>query len=279
MRNVTNTGIALISLWLVLAPSLANAQASITGVVKDTSGAVLPGVTVEAASDVLIEKVRTAVTDGTGQYRIVDLRSGTYTVTFSLTGFSNVKRDGIELTGSLTAAVNAEMRVGTLGGNDHGDRRDADRRRAERPAADDDQRRRAQRHPHGARLRRRHAADSRDSDPGLVAGQRAADARHDRVRHAGGRNGNEGRLQVDGLGVGAARNGGGVSGYNADVANAQEITFTVSAGLGEAEVSGPALSIVPKTGGNSLKGSVYVAGVSSGMVGNNYTDGAARRWA
>ena len=88
----------------------------------------------------------------------------------------------------------------------------------------------------------------------------------------GGRNGNEGRLQVDGLGVGAARNGGGVSGYNADVANAQEITFTVSAGLGEAEVSGPALSIVPKTGGNSVKGSVYVAGVSSGMVGTNYTD-------
>ena len=77
---------------------------------------------------------------------------------------------------------------------------------------------------------------------------------------------------MDGLGVGAARNGGGVSGYNADMANAQEITFTVSAGLGEAEVSGPALSIVPKTGGNTVKGSVYVAGVSSGMVGTNYTD-------
>ena len=70
----------------------------------------------------------------------------------------------------------------------------------------------------------------------------------------GGRNGNEGRLQVDGLGVGAARNGGGVSGYNADIANAQEISFTVSAGLGEAEVSGPSLSVVPKTGGNSLRG-------------------------
>src|SRR6185295_14271022 len=74
-----------------------------------------------------------------------------------------------------------------------------------------------------------------------------------------GLRGNEGRLQVDGLGVGAARNGGGVSGYNADIANAQEITFTVSAGLGEAEVSGPALSIVPKTGGNTVKGSIYLA--------------------
>ena len=70
----------------------------------------------------------------------------------------------------------------------------------------------------------------------------------------GGRNGNEGRLQVDGLGVGAARNGGGVSGYNADVANAQEITFSVSARFGEAEVPGPALSGVPKTGGNTFRG-------------------------
>src|SRR5678816_2747550 len=101
-------------LGFLLLPSLAFGQATITGVVRDASGAVLPGVTVEASSDVLIEKVRTAVTDGTGQYRIVDLRSGTYTVIFSLTGFSNVKRDGVELTGSLTATINAEMRVGTL---------------------------------------------------------------------------------------------------------------------------------------------------------------------
>ena len=83
---------------VVLVPSVVYAQASIAGVVKDASGAVLPGVTVEAASPVLIEKVRSAVTDGSGQYRIVDLRPGTYAVTFSLTGFSSVKREGIELT-------------------------------------------------------------------------------------------------------------------------------------------------------------------------------------
>ena len=77
---------------------------------------------------------------------------------------------------------------------------------------------------------------------------------------------------MDGLGVGAARNGGGVSGYNADIANAQEITFTMSGGLGEAEVSGPTLSIVPKTGGNKMRGSVYLASVTSGMVGSNYSD-------
>ena len=99
----------------VIAPTLAHAQqASITGVVRDTSGAVLPGVTVEASSPALIEKMRSVTTDGTGQYRIVDLRPGNYTVTFMLAGFSAVKRDGIELTGSFTATVNADLRVGSL---------------------------------------------------------------------------------------------------------------------------------------------------------------------
>ena len=101
----------------VCLPAGARAQgvsASITGTAKDISGAVLPGVTVEVASPVLIEKTRTAVTDGTGQYRIVDLRPGTYSVTFTLTGFSSVKREGIELTGSFTATVNADLKVGAV---------------------------------------------------------------------------------------------------------------------------------------------------------------------
>ncbi|HKH72295.1 MAG TPA: carboxypeptidase-like regulatory domain-containing protein [Vicinamibacterales bacterium] len=99
---------------LVLVPSAAFAQATITGIVKDTSGAVLPGVTVEAASPVLIERARSTVTDASGQFRIVDLRTGTYSVTFSLPGFSTVKRDGIELSGAFVAVVNADLKVGTL---------------------------------------------------------------------------------------------------------------------------------------------------------------------
>src|SRR6478752_9452932 len=99
---------------MVIAPAALFAQASITGVVKDASGAVLPGVTVEASSPELIEKVRTSVTDGTGQYRIVDLRAGVYSVSFALTGFGTVKREGIELTGSFTATVNADLKVGNL---------------------------------------------------------------------------------------------------------------------------------------------------------------------
>ena len=88
MRVVRVAGLFAVSALLLLIPHSAFAQASITGVVKDASGGVLPGVSVEAASPALIEKVRTAVTDGTGQYRIEDLRPGTYTVTVSLTGFS-----------------------------------------------------------------------------------------------------------------------------------------------------------------------------------------------
>src|SRR5687768_4110123 len=98
----------------VVFPSTVLAQASITGVVKDASGAVLPGVMVEASSDALIEKVRSSVTDGGGQYRIEDLRPGTYVVSFSLPGFSLVRREGIELTGSMAAKVDADLRVGAL---------------------------------------------------------------------------------------------------------------------------------------------------------------------
>ena len=88
---------ALTVALIVVQRTNANAQSGFTGVVRDTTGAVLPGVTVEAASPALIEKLRTAVTDGQGVYRIVDLRPGVYTLTFSLTGFNTVRLDGIDL--------------------------------------------------------------------------------------------------------------------------------------------------------------------------------------
>src|SRR5687767_11883852 len=91
----------VLAAWALFVPTMALAQASVTGVVRDTTGAVRPGVTVEAASPVLIEKVRTATTDGNGQYRITELRPGPYTVSFALPGFSTVRRDGVELRGEL----------------------------------------------------------------------------------------------------------------------------------------------------------------------------------
>src|SRR5687768_15938335 len=97
-----------------LIPSLALGQAALTGVARDSSGAVLPGVSVEAESPALIERVRSAVTDDTGRYRIENLRPGTYSVTFALPGFGTVRQEGIELAGAFTATINADLDVSSV---------------------------------------------------------------------------------------------------------------------------------------------------------------------
>jgi hypothetical protein len=268
----------LVRLFVLLAiaaliPSIASAQgvlASITGVVKDTSGGVLPGVTVEVSSPVLIEKTRSAVTDSSGQYRIVDLRAGTYSVTFTLTGFSTVKRDGIELSGSFVATINADLKVGAV--------EETITVTGETPVVDVQSTRR-QTTLSGETINaiptaRGYAgvmvlmpsvitqsgttADVQTT-PGMVV-----------FGGSGGRT-NEGRLTVDGLNTGASLNGGGVSGYNADLLNSAEVVTTNSGGLGEAEVGGPTINVVPKTGGNTFRGSGYGAYVGSGMTNTNYT--------
>src|SRR5437764_1900611 len=110
--------LAAVLIFLAAIPVAVFAQASgasgLAGVVKDASGAVLPGVTVEAASPALIEKVRTIVTDADGTYRILDLRPGVYSVTFSLPGFRSVRREGIELPASFTATVSVDLAVGAV---------------------------------------------------------------------------------------------------------------------------------------------------------------------
>src|SRR6266566_3210820 len=112
MRRVCATGTVCVALLSV--PTLVWAQATITGTARDTSGAVLPGVTVEATSPALIEKSRTTITDDKGEYKIIELRPGTYTVTFTLPGFTTLKRDGIELAPNFTATVNAALAVGAI---------------------------------------------------------------------------------------------------------------------------------------------------------------------
>jgi hypothetical protein len=262
----------LIVVSIVLAlPLSAYAQASIAGVAKDTSGAVLPGVTVEVTSPVLLERSRTATTDQDGQYRIVDLRAGTYAVTFSLTGFSTVRREGIELTGSFNAAVNADMKVGALA--------ETITVTGETPIVDTQSVRR-QTTISGDLITAIPSARSYAGLMTLMPNTVVATGAASDVQvvpgmvvfgSAGGRS-NEGRLQLDGISVGSAFNGGGVSAYIADVGNAQEVALTTSGGLGEAEVGGPSLNVVPKTGGNTVKGSVYLSGVTQGMIGSNYTD-------
>src|SRR2546422_9896607 len=209
-------------LFIVFALAIVHAQASIAGQVKDASGAVLPGVTVEASSPVLIEKVRSAITDGTGQYRIVDLRAGTYTVTFTLTGFNTVKREGIELTGSFTASINADLKVGALS--------ETVTVTAESPIVDIQSARRQ------ATVGGDVIADIPSSRaygaifsliPAVTMGAGAAlDVQVMpglAVFGGSGGRGTEGRLQVDGLNVGAALSGGGTASYLPGLRTAQEV--------------------------------------------------------
>jgi hypothetical protein len=113
-QRVLAVTIVVLTCVLPIARASAQQASGIAGVIRDTSGAALPGVTAEAASPVLIEKVRSVTSDGEGRYNITDLRPGEYVVTFTLPGFSNLRRDGIVLTAGFTATVNAEMRVGSF---------------------------------------------------------------------------------------------------------------------------------------------------------------------
>ena len=219
-RLVMNT--LVVCAWMVVLPTAAFAQSSITGVVKDSSGAVLPGVTVEAASDSFIEKVRTAVSDGSGQYRIVDLRAGTYTVTFTLAGFNTFKREALELPTDFVATVNADMRVGSLQETITvtGESPIVDVQSAKRQRTIDSQL--IQAIPSARAYNGHRPSDSLDDrrhndvvlSPGMIVfGSRGGRA-------------NEGRVQVDGLNTGASLNGGGVSGYRQDLENATEVRST-----------------------------------------------------
>ena len=269
MRHLVRLSFA--ALAAVLAPTFVYAQASINGLVKDSSGALLPGVTVEASSPALIEKVRTAVTDRGGQYHIEDLRPGTYAITFSLTGFSTIKREGIELSGSFTATVNADMKVGAVA--------ETIIVTGETPVVDVVNAKQLQtvsaatldaiptaRLYHSIATLVPGVSVSGSQDVGGLAGPVTV------TFNMRGGPGNEGRLTLDGLSLGASLNGTGVSYTVADVPNAQEIVFTTAGGLGELEVGGPAMNLVPRQGGNKYSGSFFGNWANESLQTSNYTD-------
>jgi Carboxypeptidase regulatory-like domain len=269
--------VRLLRVWLsfaalVLVPAAVFAQASIAGVVRDTSGAVLPGVTVEAASPALIEKTRSAVTDGTGQYRIENLRPGTYSITFTLTGFTTVKREGIELTGSFTASVNTDLRVGAVA--------ETVTVTGETPVVDVQS---ASRETVLSKdvLNAIPTAGSYNSIvilvPGLFGGQQDVStgpcnsctfSAHGAIL-SGGRANSEARLLLDGLSIAVPQAGG--TNYLTDTRNSQEVNFTTQGSTAEVESGGPVMNIVPRTGGNGFSGNGFASWANDKLQGTNYT--------
>ena len=237
-----------------LAPALASAQ-SLAGAVRDSSGGVLPGVTVEASSPALITKVRASVTDDSGQYRIPDLPPGTYKITFSLTGFTTVVREGVELTGGGVMTIGADMRVGSVA--------ETITVTGESPVVDI-QTARQQQVISGDVIRALPASRSYGNYIAAVPAIQATGfgggaATINNFFSARGGRSTEGLIQLDGMNVGSPGNGGGVSGYLYDMSNSSEVQVAVSGGLGEADRGGPAFNIIPKTGGNTFSGTGFTS--------------------
>jgi hypothetical protein len=259
---------AAVVLGLLLLPAAAHAQAAITGVVKDASGGVLPGVTVEAASPVLIEKVRAVVSDDTGQYRIVDLRPGIYSVTFILPGFSTVRREGIELSGTFVASVNGDLKVGAL--------EETITVTGETPIVDVQSAKVQQtvsKDILSAIPSSRNAAGIQSLIPGMSSNSDSGGINGGMTGGAGsihGGRGNDSRTYADGNNTGWA--GGSAGGGNTpNVSGAQEVVLSTSGGLGEAETSGVILNVIPRDGGNTFSGQVSGSFANDAMQGSNYT--------
>jgi hypothetical protein len=262
MRGALKAAVVAVTL---LVPSLAMAQGTLTGTVKDQSGAALPGVTVEAASPALIEKVRTAVTDASGQYRIPSLNPGTYTLTFRLSGFSVVKREGIELAGTTTLTIPAELRVGSL--------EETVTVTGETPVVDvqNTQRETVLTSDVVAAVPgNRSVGTLLNAVPGLVVNDGALAASPTMTFFAA-RGGpiNEGRMTINGMTIAAPFNGGGVSTYILDSNNVDEISVAVAGGLGESDIGGPVMNLVPRSGGNQFRGNGFISNAGDWSSGNN----------
>ena len=274
MKALARTLFAVAAL-LLLATSV-YAQASIAGIVRDTSGAVLPGVTVEASSPALIEKIRV----GRERRRRASTasrtcRPGVYTVRFLLSGFSTVSREGVELSGSATASVNADLRVGSLEETVTvtGESPVVDLQSAERQTVLTNE-----------VIKAIPTAGSYNAllvlVPALLGGQQDVStgpcnsctfSAHGTLLSLGGNRANtDGRLLVDGISIAVPQAGG--TNYLTDTRNAQEITFTVSGSMGEVESGGPVMNIIPRSGGNKLSGNGFLSWANGDMQSSNLSD-------
>jgi hypothetical protein len=255
--RISATVLCIVFVW-----ALAGAQSvrpSISGSVIDSSGAVLPGVTVEVASPALIEKTRATVTDGNGQYRITELESGVYTVTFALPGFNTVRREALELSGTFVSTVNAQLQVGSL--------EETITVTGESPIVDVQSPRQSQVVDKeiltDMPIERTATAMASVLVPAMNSGLSAYGAQ--------GTTGPEtGRLQVGGVGVGSGTSG--TSQYRPDTIQAVEMVISSFGNLGEAEVGSPVVNIIPKVGGNTVSGTFYADGANGALGSDNAED-------
>jgi Carboxypeptidase regulatory-like domain len=248
-----------------LVPSESVAQGSIAGVAKDGTGALMPGVTVEASSPALIEKTRTAVTDGSGQYRIVDLPPGMYRVTFTLTGFRTVVRQDIQLQGSFAAQVNADLQIGAI--------EETLTVTGATPTVDviNNQstvvldRELLDAIPTTVRnLPMRAALIPGSSVTFITLGQYAMTIH--------GSSFEDTQLAVDGMKINTLCGQGQYSGFYLNDAAAQEITYTTGAESAEVGAGGMRINVTPKDGGNRFSGSFFAQGASGPLQADNRSD-------
>jgi hypothetical protein len=249
-------------------PGVARAQSVIAGTARDSSAGVLPGVVVEASSDVLIERVRSTVTDGLGQYRIVDLRPGPYVVTFTLPGFQTVRREGIDLPAEFTATVDVVMQVGAIeetitvaGGVMLVDVQSAARvQRLDREAIDSI--------PSGRTIQSLgQLILGVDLNLPDVGGSRAAQQTYMSIRGQGARNNT---VMMDGMTINTLWADGAVQTY-VNEAGTAEMTYQTSGAAAERGGGGVALNLIPREGGNRFSGDATFAHRPGEWQGDNLT--------
>jgi hypothetical protein len=267
-RRAFVVSVFLAAVFLVAAIP-AHAQSAISGIVRDTSNAVMPGVTVEAASPVLIEKVRSVVTDDQGRYTIVDLRPGTYTVTFSLPGFSSFIQEGLELPSNFTATLNAEMRVGAL--------EESVTVTGLTPVVDVQNVQRSQvlsREVLDAVPSARNFSGLAALMPGVkmsntdVGGNQQVEQIYMTVN---GSRQTDITVQLDGLKMNSLMSDGQVQAYFSDAAQA-EMTYQTSGIPAEVSGGGVRISLIPKDGGNVFSGQMFVGGTDGAWQSDNVTE-------
>jgi len=261
--------LAFVSCALLL-PAAAFAQASIVGTVKDSSGGVLPGVTVEAASPVLIEKTRSVVTDTAGNYRVENLRPGTYTVTFTLAGFSSVKRDGVDLAGSGSTTLDIALKVGAVEETITvtGETPIVDLATTTKQAVLDTTQ--VQALPTSRQFFSLARLVPGTSGGGTdVGGSAIADVGQSVTVH--GSKSVDQRVTLNGVSIMTLQAGGNIGGQQPDVGSAAEVTVDTSSLSAEMSTGGIRINFIPKDGGNTFSDSTFFTFSNQSMQGNNFT--------